>query len=72
VCTRGGNQSWNKIVKRFGPERCDCLFVLVADGRRWFIPAAEVGGTTAINLGGPHYAAYEIDRGRPFEVAPVV
>jgi hypothetical protein len=39
VCTRGGNQSWNGLVKRFSATRCDCLFVLVADGRRWFIPA---------------------------------
>jgi PD-(D/E)XK endonuclease len=54
VCTRGGNQSWNKIVKRFGPERCDHLFVLVGDGRRWFIPATVVEGTTSIVLGGPN------------------
>jgi PD-(D/E)XK endonuclease len=67
VCTRGGNQSWNKIVKRFGCARCDYLFVLVADGRRWFIPSAAVEGTTAITLGGPKYAEYEVEPGRPFE-----
>jgi PD-(D/E)XK endonuclease len=66
ICTRGGNQSWNKIVKRFGPERCDYLFVLVADGRRWFIPAPVIEGTTAIALGGPKYAEYEVEPGRPF------
>jgi PD-(D/E)XK endonuclease len=66
VCTRGGNQSWNKLVKRFDHERCDHLFVLVADGRRWFIPAPVVEGTTAIVLGGPKYAEYEVERGRPF------
>jgi hypothetical protein len=65
VCTSGGNQSWNRIVKRFGPHRCDVLFVLVGDGRRWFIPAGEVGGTNGILLGGPQYAAYEVDPGRP-------
>jgi len=25
VCTRGGNQSWNGIVKRFSAMRCDWL-----------------------------------------------
>jgi PD-(D/E)XK nuclease superfamily protein len=36
--TSGGNRSWSGVVKHFSPERCDWLFVLVADGRRWFIP----------------------------------
>jgi hypothetical protein len=66
ICPRGRNQSWNKIVKRFGPERCDYLFVLVGDGRRWFIPSSVVEGTTAIALGGPKYSEYEVERGRPF------
>src|SRR3712207_2955872 len=35
VCTRGGNQSWSGLVKRFDAGRCDLLFVLVGDGRRW-------------------------------------
>ena len=65
LCTRGGNQSWNGLVKRFSAERCDWLFVLVGDGRRWFIPATEVGGATGIMLGGPKYAAYEVEPGRP-------
>jgi PD-(D/E)XK nuclease superfamily protein len=65
VCTRGGNQSWNGLVKRFSAERCDWLFVLVADGRRWFMPASEVGGSTSIVVGGPKYAAYEVEPGRP-------
>jgi Holliday junction resolvase-like predicted endonuclease len=65
VCTRGGNQSWNGLVKLFSSDRCDWLFVLVADGRRWFIPAGEVEGGTKIALGGPKYAEYEVERGRP-------
>jgi PD-(D/E)XK endonuclease len=65
LCTRGGNQSWNGLVKRFSADRCDWLFALVADGRRWFIPAAAVEGTTGIVLGGPKYAEYEIESGRP-------
>jgi Holliday junction resolvase-like predicted endonuclease len=65
ICTRGGNQSWNGLVKRFNASRCDRLFVLVADGRRWFMPARVVGGGSAIVLGGPKYAEYEVEAGRP-------
>ena len=68
VCTRGGNQSWNKIVKRFGPERCDYLFVLVADCRQWFLPADVIEATTSVVLGGPKYCEFEIERGHPFLV----
>ena len=69
LCTRGGNQSWSGVVKHFSPRRCDRLFVHVADGRRWWIPAAVVGGGTGIRLGGPKYAEYEVSRGRPLPVA---
>jgi hypothetical protein len=65
LCTRGGNRSWNGIVKRFAAARCDYLFVLTGDGRRWFIPAGAVGGGTAIVLGGPKYARYEVETGAP-------
>jgi hypothetical protein len=68
LATRGGNQSWSGLVKRFSPSRCDYLFVLVADGRQWFIPSTAVEGSTSIIVGGPKYAAHEVDRGRPFDV----
>ena len=64
LATRGGNQSWSGLVKRFHPSRYDALFVLAGDGRRWFIPAEAVGGGNGVLLGGPKYAAYEVDRGR--------
>jgi hypothetical protein len=67
ICTRGGNQSWNGLSKRFSRDRCDYLFVLVGDGRRWFIPSAAVEGGSGIALGGPKYAEYEVEPGRPFE-----
>jgi hypothetical protein len=66
LCTRGGNQSWNGLSKQFSSDRCDYLFVLVGDGRRWFIPAAVVEGGSGIALGGPKYGAYEVEPGRPF------
>src|SRR5438045_3183343 len=65
VCTRGGNQSWSGLVKRMDASRCDYLFALVEDGRRWFIPSDRVGGGNAILLGGPKYVDFEVDRGRP-------
>jgi PD-(D/E)XK endonuclease len=64
VCTRGGNGSWSGLVKLLDPRRYEYLFVLVGDGRRWFIPSEVVGGGCGILLGGPKYAEYEIDRGQ--------
>ena len=67
VCTRGGNQSWNRIVKKMDASRCDYLFVHVGDGRRWFIPAAAIGGGVSIRVGGPKYADYEVEPGSPLQ-----
>ncbi len=53
ISTRGGNQSWSGLVKHFDPERCDYLFVLVADGRQWFIPTAALDCRSGLKLGGP-------------------
>jgi hypothetical protein len=64
LCTRGGNRSWNGVIKRFSSSRCDSLFVVVADGRRWFVPADAVDGGSGIVLGGPKYAEYEVEPGR--------
>jgi hypothetical protein len=63
LATRGGNQSWNRVIKRVDSTRCDALFVHVADGRRWFIPAEDHGGSSGLRLGGPKYAAYEVQPG---------
>jgi hypothetical protein len=65
VSTSGGNQSWNRVVKLLDPSRFDHLFVLVGDGRRWFIPADSVEGGSAMGLGGPKYAEFEVERGDP-------
>jgi hypothetical protein len=65
VATRGGNQSWNRVAKLLDPSRYDYLFVLVGDGRRWFIPAERVTGGSGLHLGGPKYAEFEVDRGDP-------
>jgi PD-(D/E)XK endonuclease len=63
LATYGGNQSWTGLVKRFDPSRYDYLFVLVGDGRRWFIPSGALGGGRKVLLGGPKYSAFEVARG---------
>lgn len=65
ICTRGGNQSWSGLTKRFDPSRCDYLFVHVGDGRRWFIPTQTVKATTTIVVGNAKYGEYEVERGPP-------
>ncbi len=50
------------MVKPLEPSRYDYLFVLVGDGRKWFIPSEEVGGRSGLLLGGPKYARFEVDR----------
>ena len=65
VCTRGGNQSWNGIVKRLHVGRCDYLFAHVGDGRRWFIPVEALEGGISVTLGGPKYGDFEVEPGRP-------
>jgi hypothetical protein len=39
----------------------------VGDGRRWFIPASELGGGTSIVVGGPKYSEFEVDPGAPLQ-----
>jgi hypothetical protein len=61
LCTGGGNQSWNRIMKLFDPTRCDFVFALVSDGRRWFIPTRAIEGRRVIVVGGPKYAPFEVN-----------
>jgi hypothetical protein len=70
TCTRGGNRSWSGLVKKLDASRCDYLFVLVGDGRQWFIPAEHLGGLNGLVLGGPKYGAFEVERGRPIVDEP--
>ena len=67
IATNGGNRSWNGVAKRFDPARVDYLFVLVGDGRRWFIPAHLIEGSRGLVLGGSKYSEFEIAPGAPFE-----
>ena len=60
LATKGGNQSWSGCVKTIDPRRCDYLFVLVADGRQWLIPATVIEAQKMLLLGGPKYADFEV------------
>lgn len=77
LSTSGGNQSWNRVVKFFEATRCDFVFILVADGRRWFIPTAAITARRGIVVGGPKCAEFEVsddeapaDAARLLEWAP--
>ena len=65
LCTRGGNQSWTGITKRFDPARCDYLFVHVGDGRRWSIPAVRIESAHGLVAGAPKFREFEIEAGPP-------
>jgi PD-(D/E)XK endonuclease len=67
LATSGGNRSWNGTTKRIDPTRFDYLFVLTADGRRWFIPSMALDVGTSISLGGPKYSEFEIEPGSPID-----
>ncbi|HEU0025203.1 MAG TPA: group I intron-associated PD-(D/E)XK endonuclease [Thermoleophilaceae bacterium] len=70
LATRGGNQSWSGLVKRLDAGRYDHLFVVVGDGRRWCIPSSNVDGGSGMLLGGPKYANFEVEPGRPLPGNP--
>ena len=59
AATRAGPGSQSALIA----TTVDLLFVLVGDGRRWFIPAAAVEGGNAVQLGGPKYSRVR-DRAR--------
>jgi hypothetical protein len=67
IATNGGNRSWSGLAKRFDPCHVDYLFVLVGDGRRWFIPAPQVEGSRGLVVGGAKYSEHEIERGTALE-----
>ncbi len=67
IATSGGNRSWGGTTKKFDAASVDFLFVVVGDGRRWFLPASAVEGTRSLRLGGTKYSEFEVEPGTPFE-----
>ena len=72
LCTRGGNRSWNGLVKHLDPTRCDALFAHVGDGRRWYIPTTALECRSGLILGGPKYAEFEVEPGDPLPIRGAV
>jgi hypothetical protein len=70
LATSGGNQSWTGLVKLLDASRCEAIFVLAGDGRRWFIPSRFLEGSRTIAVGGSKYSEFEIEAGPP--IAPLV
>ena len=70
IRTNGGNQSWSGLTKTFAPDKVDCLFVLVGNGRRWVIPASAVEATHTLDLGRTKYSEFEIEPAEP--ILPLV
>jgi PD-(D/E)XK endonuclease len=65
LATNGGNQSWTGVTKVLDATRCDAVFVLAGDGRRWFIPSSFLEGSRTILVGGWKYSEFEIEAGPP-------
>jgi hypothetical protein len=56
-----------RVVKRFSASRASTSSGSCRSPA-WFIPSAAVDAGTGVVVGGPKYAAYEVERGRPFDV----
>lgn len=67
LSTSGGNQSWNRKIKRIDPDLVDYLFVLTGCGRRWCIPIAALEAGGCVALGGGKYSEFEIDAAAPID-----
>jgi hypothetical protein len=67
IATNGGNRSWTGLTKKFDPTKVDYLFVLVGNGRRWFIPSGFVEAAREVTLGGTKYSEFEVEGGTPLE-----
>jgi hypothetical protein len=64
VSTTDGLQIRNEVIEHVDRTGCDQVFVHVADGRRWLVPADALDGAR-LELGGSKYAAYEIEPASP-------
>src|SRR5215204_1953278 len=69
LATSGGNQSWTGVVKEFETSRTDYVFIVVGDGRRWFIPSGEIEGRHGITLGGTKYSEFQVGQSDPLDPA---
>lgn len=71
LATRGGNSRGLGVAKAFWRERCDHLFAVVGDGRRWFIPARAITATHGIVLGSTTWGEDEVDPREASRASPL-
>lgn len=57
------------MVKEFDTNRADYVFIVVGDGRRWFIPSEEIEGRHGITLGGTKYSEFQVGQSDPLDRA---
>lgn len=57
--TKGGNTSWNGVVKVVTKEACDLLFIYCEDGSQYLIPVEVIDGQVTLTLG-KQYLQYKI------------
>ena len=48
--TTGGNQSWNKVVKKIDSSKVDEIFILDGDGYYYIYDSVKLHGKTAVNV----------------------
>lgn len=63
LATRGGNQSWSGVSKKFNPDKVDELFILTGDGKRYCIPTSKVKCKTYL-IPGVKYRKYRVKLGK--------
>lgn len=57
--TKGGNTSWNGVVKCVTKDQCDLLFIYCEDKSKYLIPVDLIDGKTMITLNDT-YEEYKI------------
>lgn len=54
LATCGGNQSWNKIVKKIDSTKVDEIFILDDDGNYYIFPSKEVHNKKSVCVNNQH------------------
>jgi hypothetical protein len=57
--TKGGNTSWNGVVKVVESASCDLLYVYCEDGSEYLIPVSLISGQSSVTLG-TMYSQYKV------------
>lgn len=50
LATKGGNQSWNKVVKKIDAKKVDEIFILDGDGYYYVYDSKDLDGKRTVNV----------------------